>query len=275
MQFQTAQAFARARPDLPDALAAVVLCDRPRHAQESVTHLVRHGAGLIVVVGDAGPLETGDCPLVRIAEVPGPRAHRTLGTILQALAGRWVAWLWAGEYLFYPFAETRTLPELAAFLTDERRRALFCYALDLYGIDMPAPGQSPHDCTLHFDRLGYQPFHGPDQQLTLRGGLGWRFEELTPPDMLDIGRSSLVRAERGLSLDRHWRFGDAEYDSVACPWHNSPTGAVMTLRRAHRILSDPAFAKVQGDLIWQGSTRFDWTSRQLLEMGMIEPGQWF
>ena len=49
----------------------------------------------------------------------------------------------------------------------------------------------------------------------------------------------------------------------------------MSLRRAYRVLAHPAFAGVAGDLVWQGSTRFDWTSRQLLEMGMIEPGQWF
>ena len=47
------------------------------------------------------------------------------------------------------------------------------------------------------------------------------------------------------------------------------------LRRAYRILAHPGFTDVAGDLIWQGSTPFEWTSRQLLELGMIEPGQWF
>ena len=184
-------------------------------------------------------------------------------------------WLWAGEFLFYPFCETRSLPELVGFLTDERRRVLFSYALDLYAPEMPGGDIDPTRCQLQFDRIGYQPFPQPDQRLDLFGGLGWRFEECTPPEMQQIGRSALVRADAGIPFDRHWRFEDPEYDSVSCPWHNSPTGAVMSLRRAYRVLAHPAFAAVAGDLVWQGSQPFDWTSRQLLELGMIEPGQWF
>lgn len=275
MQFQTARDFARARPKLPTGVAGVVLADTQRHAQASVSHLVERGAGAIVVIGDAGPLETDGCPLIRIAEKPGAQAQRLLSEVLDALAGRWVAWLWAGEFLFYPFAETRSLPELAAFLADERRKVLFCYALDLYAPDMPGAGEAPWDRQLHFDRIGYQPFPQPDRRLNLHGGLGWRFEEMSPVDQHQIGRSSLVRAEAGMALDRAWRFGDEDRDSVSCPWHNSPTGAVMSLRRAYRVLAHPGFPDVADDLIWQGSTPFDWTSRQLLELGMIEPGQWF
>lgn len=275
MKYGTAQEFARDRARLPSGPVAVVLCDSPRQAQNTVARLAGQGAAVILVVGEAGPLDTGGCTLVRIAEDPGRYAYRVVNTILGGLAGRWVVWLWAGEFLFFPYCETRTLPELIAFLEDERRRVLFCYALDLYGIDMPGPHQPPWELDLDFDRTGYQPFPQPDQGLNLYGGLGWRFEELAPDNMAQIGRSALVRADRGIALDRNWRFGDRHYDSVSCPWHHSPTGAVMTLRRTWRIMAHPGFADVCGDLIWQGSARFDWTSRQLLEDGMIEPGQWF
>ena len=275
MIFRTAEDFARARARLPAGPAAVVLCDSPRQTQTSVSRLVDQAAAMIVVVGEAGPLDIGDVPLVRIAQSPGREAHRVLSTILGALAGRWVVWLWAGEFLFYPFCETRTLSELTSFLQDERRKVLFCYALDLYGIDMPAPRQPPWQADLSFDRVGYQPFPQPNQGLDLYGGLGWRFEELAPKALAQLGRSALVRVERGLALDRNWRFGDPDYDSVSCPWHHSPTGAVMSLRRTWRIMAHPGFTDVAGDLIWHGSTPFDWTSRQLLELGMIEPGQWF
>lgn len=275
MEYRTARDFRRARASLPSGPVGIVLCDSPRQARTTVRRLVGQGAALIVTVGEAGPLDTAGQPLVRIGEHPGRHAHRVLNTILGAMAGCWVVWLWAGEFLFYPFGETRSLPELTAFLEDERRRVLYCYALDLYGIDMPRPDQAPWDLALHFDRIGYQPFPQPDQGLNLYGGLGWRFEELAPPAMSQLGRSALVRVERETTLDRNWRFGDREHDSVSCPWHHSPTGAVMTLRRSWRILAHPGFADVAGDLIWQGSTRFDWTSRQLLEAGMIEPGQWF
>ena len=275
MEFPTARSFARARPDLPSGTVAVVLCESPRQAANTVSRLVEQGAGAIVTVGEAGPLETGDCPLIRIAEDPGRHAYRVLNTVLSGLEERWVAWLWAGEFLFYPFCETRSLPEMTAFLQDERRKVLFSYALDLYGIDMPAPDQRPWEAELYFDRIGYQPFPDGDKGLNLYGGLCWRFEELAPGGMLQLGRGSLIRMQRGLELNRDWRFEHPDYDSYSCPWHHSPTGAVMTLRRAWRIMAHAGFTDVAGDLIWQGSERFDWTSRQLLEFGMIEPGQWF
>ncbi len=275
MQFQTVREFARARTKLPMAMTAVVLCDSPRHAQNSISHLIAQGAAAVVTIGDCGPIDTDGRPHVRIAQNPEPRAHKALTEVLKALTGRWVTWLWAGEFLFYPFAESRNLAELTGFLTDERRKMLYCYALDLYAAQMPRGDQDPKDCGLHFDRIGYQPFPIADKGLNLHGGLGWRFEELSPAEMHQIGRSTLIKVEEGMTLDRFWRFGHPDFDSVSCPWHNSPTGAVMSLRRSYRITAHPGFADVASDLMWQGSVPFDWSSRQLLELGMIEPGQWF
>ena len=275
MEFETARDFASARPTLPGGPVAIVLCDSPRQAANTVSRLAGQGVGALIVVGESGPLDSGVVPVVQIAENPGRHAYRLVNTLLGALAGRWVVWLWAGEFLFYPFSETRSLPELTDFLRDERRKVLFSYALDLYAIDMPGPHQPPWDIALHFDAIGYQPFPQPDQGLNLYGGLSWRFEELVTDQMHQLGRSALVQVGGNLALDRNWRFDDPEYDSVSCPWHHSPTGAVMSLRRTWRIMAHPGFTDVAGDLIWQGSTPFEWTSQQLLELGIIEPGQWF
>ena len=275
MQFQTVRDFVRARPKLPAGVTAIVLCDSPRQAQNTVSHLLDQGAGLVVTIGDCGALEVDGRPHVQIAEPPTVRPYKMLTQVLGGLEGRWIVWLWAGEFLFYPFAESRNLAELTSFLSDERRRVLYCYALDLYGQAMPSGGDDPRAIELYFDDIGYQPFPMDDKCLNLHGSLGWRFEELSTRDMHQIGRSSLIKADAGLTLDRFWRFGAPEMDSVACPWHNSPTGAVMSLRRAYRIVAHPGFPDVADDLIWQGSVRFEWSSRQLLERGMIEPGQWF
>lgn len=275
MEFATARAFANARPDLPSGPVAVVLCESPRQANTTVARVAEQGAGAIIVVGDAGEVDTGKAALVRIAEDPGRHAYRVLNAVLTALTDRWVLWMWGGEYLVFPFCETRTLSELTSFLQDERRKVMCTYTLDLYGIDMPRPGQAPWQADLSFDRIGYQPFPDGDNGLNLYGGLAWRFEELSPGDMHQLTRPSLVRVQRGATLDRNWRFNDPDLDSVSCPWHHSPTGAIMSLRRTWRIMAHAGFTDVAGDLMWQGSTRFDWTSRQLLELGMIEPGQWF
>ena len=29
------------------------------------------------------------------------------------------------------------------------------------------------------------------------------------------------------------------------------------------------------DMTWRNSHRFDWTSQQLMDLGLMEPGQWF
>ena len=70
-------------------------------------------------------------------------------------------------------------------------------------------------------------------------------------------------------------FEDPDYASVSCAWHHNPTTATMTLRRARRLTAHPQFAAVRDRLVWSGSERFEWTSEQLLRLGMIEPGQWF
>jgi hypothetical protein len=40
-------------------------------------------------------------------------------------------------------------------------------------------------------------------------------------------------------------------------------------------MAHPGFAKRRDSLIWHGSVPFEWSSRQLMDLGMIEPGQWF
>ena len=84
-----------------------------------------------------------------------------------------------------------------------------------------------------------------------------------------IDRIALFRAQKGLRMRDDHTFSIEEYNTYACPWHNNLTAAVMSFRRAK------ALDWVAGSFVWERSLRFDWTSRQLLELGMIEPGQWF
>ena len=276
MDFKTVQEFAKARPTLPGGIVAILLCESDRHADASARRLVAQGVGSIIAVGASETLGDPGVPVIRIEEAPHPKPLPVmLQTLLRALAGRWVLWLWNSEFLVFPFCETRRLNDLADFLGDERRLSIYGYTLDLYAKTLPAPADDPTGVNLYFDRLGYYAFPREGDFLQLRGGLGWRFEEYTPPTMQSIGRTIMLKPDAAISVTRDLTFGDTIYDTVNCPWHHNPTAAVMSLRRTRRIMAHPGFAGVADRLIWPGTTQFDWTSRQLLEIGMIEPGQWF
>ena len=252
------------------------MCESDVHATASAAWLVEKGAGAIIQLGEGISSADVECPLVTISERPSDKGLAAqLNLLIDALDGRWVVWLWAGEFFIYPFCETRSLNDLLGFLTDERRHGLFSYALDLYGQDLPDADTSPTEATLFYDNMGYHAFPNSNQQLRIFGGLGWRYQELLPRGMEQIGRTSLFKAKRGVHLGRDLVFEDLSYASVACPWHNSPTGAVMTLRRTRRIMAHPNFGPVRAQLEWCGTESFGWTSAELLEHGMIEPGQWF
>ncbi|MEM0942540.1 MAG: hypothetical protein AAGI70_01210, partial [Pseudomonadota bacterium] len=64
--------------------------------------------------------------------------------------------------------------------------------------------------------------------------MGWRFEEVLAPE--PMGRTSLFRADAGVLLGPDLSFAEPAYRSISAPWHHSPTGAVMTLRRLRALL---------------------------------------
>ena len=276
MHFADADAFARNCPALPEGVIAILLCETRMQVAASAQRVEGQGAAAIIAVGVAVELDDITIPVHHIAERPTQRdAWKQLNELIARLSGRWLLWLWNGEFFVFPYGESRTLDDLTAFLSDERRPVVFAYALDLYRNDLPGPVEDPAVGELYFDRIGYHAFPHGEHELHLFGGLGWRFAECALTGMEQIGRSSLFLANRDVLLTRTYVFERAEYNSVQCKWHHSPTAAIMTLRRSRRIMAHPHFSSVRGKLIWAGSERFDWTSRQLLELGMIEPGQWF
>lgn len=276
MKFDTVSAFAKARPTLPSGVVGVLLCETRAQVEATACRLEAQGASVIVAIGQAVDLDDIAIPVITIVERPTQRnAWLMLNTLIDALSDRWLLWLWNGEFFVFPYAETRTLRDLTDFLADERRKMIFTYALDLYAQDLPEPDQDPARMALCFDRSGYHAFPKEEQVLRLYGGLGWRFAEFTPKEMQQIGRTSLFRATKGVWLDRKYLFDDPEYASVSCKWHHNPTASMMSLRRSRRIMAHPRFHEVRGQLMWAGSEPFDWSAQKLLELGMIEPGQWF
>ena len=210
--------------------------------------------------------------------------ENVVNQIIAAAPGTWLYYCFNAEYLFYPFCESRTVGEMLAFHTEERRDAMLTYVIDLYAPDL---NSYPNAVTLdeaHLDKSGYYasardgvvPEDGPkDRQLSFHGGLRWRFEEHVPVERRKIDRVSLFRAKPGLKLRADHTFNDEEYNTFACPWHNNLTSAICSFRTAKALKRNPGSKFEIDSFYWHNSTRFEWHSKQLLDLGLMEPGQWF
>ncbi len=204
--------------------------------------------------------------------------------LIPAAEGQWLHYAYNAEYLFFPFCETRSIRELVAFHAEERREAMLTAVVDLYApdLDLHPDGVSPE--TAHLDRTGYsaEPRKDParnwapkERQRDLFGGLRWRFEEHVPWERRRIDRISLFRARRGVRLQPDFTFDDEEWNTAACAWHANLTAAVCSFRAAKALRANPGSRAAIRTFRWQNSVPFAWHSQQLMDLGLMEPGQWF
>lgn len=207
-----------------------------------------------------------------------------INRLIAAAPGIWMYYCYNAEYLFYPFCETRTVGEMLSFHAEERRDAMLTYVVDLYAGDL---GRHPGAVSLedaHLDRSGYYALarndaghhnHPKERQLDFYGGLRWRYEEHIPAPRRKIDRIALFRARDGLTLRENHTFSDEEYNTYACPWHHNLTAAIVSFRTAKALKRNPGSTFDIDTFKWHNSTPFEWHSRQLLDLGLMEPGQWF
>ncbi|MEL7164607.1 MAG: hypothetical protein AAGL96_03965 [Pseudomonadota bacterium] len=210
--------------------------------------------------------------------------HLSVSAIIAAVPeGTWLYYSYNAEYLFHPFCETRSVGELLTFHTEERRDAMLTYVVDLYADDL---WEHPNAVSLeraHLDRSGYYALARPDptnghpmtRQLDFYGGLRWRFEEHVPTTRRKIDRISLFRAKPGLEMRANHTFNDEEYNTYSCEWHHNLTAAVCSFRTAKALKLNPGSTFDIDTFKWHNSAPFEWHSRQLLDLGLMEPGQWF
>lgn len=207
-----------------------------------------------------------------------------VNALIEAAAGQWMYYGFNAEYLFHPFCETRNVRELVAFHAEERREAMLSYVIDLYAGDLSRHGNAVARGAAMLDRSGYYALGRPDpahpgrtkdRQYDFFGGLRWRFEEHIPPAKRKIDRIALFRARPGLRLREDFTFTDEEMNTYACPWHNNITTAVMSFRTAKALKTNPGSTFDIHDFRWRNSVPFQWQSQQLMDLGLMEPGQWF
>jgi hypothetical protein len=198
--------------------------------------------------------------------------------VIAAAPGAWLFYGYNAEFLFYPFCESRTVGEMLDFHAGERREAMLTYVIDLYAGDLSTHPDGVDLDGPFLDRAGYFALAregAPERQLDFFGGLRWRFEEHVAPDRRRIDRIALFQAKPGLRLRGDHTFNEPEYNTYACPWHNNLTAAICSFRAAKALRTNAASRFEVGSFLWPSSERFTWGSRQLLDLGLMETGQWF
>jgi hypothetical protein len=265
----------------------LILCEDGVEIASTIRHHLAQGFRRVIVFApEACSIDAALADkVIRVRHDPAADvgAETVVNAVIDLVpAGTWVAWLFNAEYLFYPFCEHRSIGELATFCTEERRDSLLAYAVDLYAPDLSAHPDAVDPAQAHFDRTGYYALvrrgrdrNPKERQLDFFGGLRWRFEEHIPESRRRIDRIAIFRARPGLRLLPDHTFSDEEYNTYACPWHNSPTAVVASFRVAKALKRNPGSRHAIRTFTWPNATPFGWSSQQLLDLGLMEPGQWF
>jgi hypothetical protein len=204
-----------------------------------------------------------------------------LNFFIENAGPRWLFWCYNGEFLFFPHCESRSISDVVTFMEEERRDSVASFVVDLYSDQMLGgqEGVSLEDAS--FDALGYyglNRFGGPEaleRQYDVVGGLKWRFEEHVPWVQRRMDRISLFKPSHGLEIDVSGLFNRPEYNTISCPWHNNLTVAIASFRTAKALIHNPGSREMIGSFMAPQSEKFEWSSHQLLELGFMEPGQWF
>ncbi len=204
-----------------------------------------------------------------------------LDHIIETNPGRWIFWCYNCEFLFFPHCETRSIADVVTFMEEERRESVATTAVDLFSDGLLTGSDGDPRAGARLDISGYfglQRYDGPEpleRQYDVIGGLKWRFEEHIPWVQRRVDRVSLFKAAPGLEMDADGLFNLPEYNTICCPWHNNLTIAVASFRTARGLVHNPGSRAAITSFHAPQSAVFEWNSQQLLELGFMEPGQWF
>ncbi len=267
---------------------AIVMAEDPVEVDSTLRHHLTAGFSPVILLADDAITLPDDleAKVLRIrhdVHLEGALIN-AVNSLIEAVPGQWMYYCFNAEYLFHPFCETRNIREMLAFHAEERRDALLSYVVDLYAADLNRFPNAVSLETAQLDKSGYYALGRPDpakhnhpreRQLDFFGGLRWRFEEHIPAPRRKIDRISLFRAKPGLLLRPDFTFNDEEYNTYACPWHHNITTAVVSFRTAKALRSNAGSMFDISTFHWHNSTEFQWHSQQLMDLGLMEPGQWF
>lgn len=289
MRYNSLEAFLDSgRAVLAKGPVAIIIAEDPTEVDSTLRHHLEIGFHAVLLLTHdeiaVSPEVEALVHRIRYDVHAAAALTKAINKLIEAAPGTWLYYCYNAEYLFHPFCETRSIREMLAFHTEERRGALLSYVIDLYADDLDKfPNAVSLDDAL-LDKSGYYALGRPDpenhnypkeRQLNFFGGLRWRFEEHIPEARRKIDRIALFQAKPGLQLRSDYTFNDEEYNTYACPWHHNITTAVVSFRTAKALKANPGSRYEISSFQWHNSVKFTWHSQQLMDLGLMEPGQWF
>ena len=273
-------------------VVALILAEDFFQLRETITHHLRQGFDHCIVISRSAP---GDCGV----------AHDALTTVyhdifaenavadvvnrcMPLFDGGWVMTCYNGEFLYFPFCETRTIADVTQFVAQDQRSSIPVVVVDAYpehmpkaGYDLSGQGHTVSDPFI--DSIGYHatPRWNMDQgcayerQLDMFGGLKWRFADYVPYERRRIDRVALFQAKAGLVMADDFTFMDQDYNTYQGQYHNNLRAAFVSYRTVKSLSQNPASRSEITQLVWDHSVPWARSSQQLLDLGLIEAGQWF
>ncbi len=207
------------------------------------------------------------------------------------------------DFMVFPKSETRHIRDLTDFLESEQRRHVFAIIVDTYAdgpaSELPVNDElSPFEQLPYFDRFGYQtaaaqeldvvPILGGVQRRYLYGDEPQRAPALNRIPLIKLGWDCYYLASTRVMVPAQCNAPHSEWHSTttACLLRYALLGSEMPLHIAKQaepaqLYPDdvtPLFAGSEAmntaTLKNQGSQKFR-TSRDLLDCGLLNNGQWF
>ncbi|MEM7241260.1 MAG: hypothetical protein AAF429_03650 [Pseudomonadota bacterium] len=275
------------KKDLSSFIGAVafLFVDDDHWLKETIDHLNHLGFSRIYAIGPKVSdfkHESEALVWLTLPQIYNEVAVDILNTTMSDLVGHWVYYCFNGEFLHFPFDETRKIDDFTAFLAEERRVTALSTKIDIY------PGASILDlkklkvsqCWL--DQVGYYSNIGRDQfnnqianSLNVQGGFRWRLAEHLPVDSQTLNRNSIFFPQHKLRLLPNFNFSSLEYETAHAAWHRSPTTVTASIRAYKYLREHNRADDFIGNLKYKGSLPYQQRGRQFLELGFMEPGQWF
>ena len=267
---------------------AVVMAEDAVEVDSTLAHLLTSGFRDVVLLAPEGievlPVHEDRVDITVHDVFTEAALPSAMNAMMDRIAGAWVHCCYNAEYLFFPFRETRSIREMLAFHAEERRAAMLTYVIDLYAGDIAAQPDAvslsdawldPSNYYAHARQDPARNWEPKDRQVDVYGGLRWRFEEHVPWTRRRIDRISIFRAAAGLRMAPDFTLSEEELNTYACPWHHNLTAAVCSFRTAKALRANPGSRSAITTFRWQNSVPFQWHSQQLMDLGLMEPGQWF
>lgn len=252
---------------------------------DTIDHMVTLGFPNIFVLGLPNVLETvkENSAIIDIAFDPDTdnAVVQCLNFANKAFQNRWIFHCFNAEFLYFPFCETRSIGDFISFSDEERRKSIAGVIVDLYTREQNPKSYGYDISNALMDGAGYFSTYSNDADnvenrfVQASGGLRWRHEEFFPWNRRTISRTPMFKTDIELKVNPDFTANLNNYGTIQAPWHRSPTVVVASFRAAKYLRMNLIHEQSLEHFDWAQSITFEHTSAQLMEMGFMEPGQWF